>query len=283
MAFSATHYSLHNPNCTAYFLAVMNSLDIAPSDTVPEFDGSESAASLPQRPESRAESRTELAESKAGPIQAQVSPWLAPLLYRVAQSLLLPSYFGPIAVEGSETVPRSGPVILAPMHRSRWDAMMVPYVAGRYVTGRDVHFMVSANEMKSIQGFFVRGMGGFPVDTTRPGASSLRCGVNLLRQGRMMVVFPEGNIFRDGAVHPLKAGLARMALQAAESGEAVRVVPIGIRYSDPQVGWRSSVQIKVGQPLTTADFVGAKVKEASRLMTADLEAALNQLRSDLYD
>jgi 1-acyl-sn-glycerol-3-phosphate acyltransferase len=265
----------------------MNSLDVALSNTVSEFDGSESVSPLPQPTDSQPDS---LATSKAGavqassqaPIQAQVSPWMAPLLYRFAQSILLPSYFGPIAVEGSENVPRSGPVILAPMHRSRWDAMMVPYVSGRYVTGRDVHFMVSANEMKSIQGFFVKGMGGFPVDTTRPGASSLRCGVNLLRENRMMVVFPEGNIFRDGEVHPLKAGLARMALQAGEIGEAVKVVPIGIRYSDPEVGWRSSVSIKVGQPLTTADFAGVKIKDASRQMTVDLEASLNELRSALY-
>lgn len=256
----------------------MNSLDVAPSDTVSEFDGSESVSSLPQP--NRSESS--LAGPNAGPVQAQVSPWLAPLLYRVAQSFLLPTYFGPIDVEGSDHVPRSGPVILAPMHRSRWDAMMVPFVAGRYMTGRDVHFMVSANEMKSVQGWFVKGMGGFPVDTARPGASSLRCGVNLLRENRMMVVFPEGNIFRDGAVHPLKAGLARMAFQAAESGEAVQVVPIGIRYSDPQVGWRSSVSIKVGKPLTTAAFTGVKVKEASRQMTVDLEASLNELRSALY-
>lgn len=263
----------------------MNSLDVAPRNTVSEFDGSESVSSLPKPTDSQP-TDSSLVAAKAGaipaPIQAQVSPWLAPLLYRFAQSLLLPSYFGPIEVEGRENVPRSGPVILAPMHRSRWDAMMVPYVAGRYVTGRDVHFMVSANEMKSIQGFFVKGMGGFPVDTTRPGASSLRCGVNLLREGRMMVVFPEGNIFRDGEVHSLKAGLARMALQAGELGEAVRVVPIGIRYSDPEVGWRSSVTIKVGAPLTTADFAGVKIKEASRQMTADLEASLNGLRSALY-
>jgi 1-acyl-sn-glycerol-3-phosphate acyltransferase len=265
----------------------MNSLDVALSNTVSEFDGSESVSPLPQPTDSQPDS---LATSKAGavqassqaPIQAQVSPWMAPLLYRFAQSILLPSYFGPIEVEGSENVPRSGPVILAPMHRSRWDAMMVPYVSGRYVTGRDVHFMVSANEMKSIQGWFVKGMGGFPVDTTRPGASSLRCGVNLLRENRMMVVFPEGNIFRDGEVHPLKAGLARMALQAGEIGEAVKIVPIGIRYNDPDVGWRSSVRIKVGQPLTTANFAGVKIKDASRQMTVDLEASLNELRSALY-
>jgi 1-acyl-sn-glycerol-3-phosphate acyltransferase len=59
-------------------------------------------------------------------------------------------------------------------------------------------------------------------------------------------------------------------------------VPIGIRYSDPEVGWRSSVSIKVGQPLTTADFAGVKIKDASRQMTVDLEAALNELRSALY-
>jgi len=72
---------------------------------------------------------------------------------------------------------------------------------GRGVTGRDLRFMVSADEVRGIQGWF--DLGGFP--DKHPAITTLRH-ESLLQQGEMLVIFPEGNIFRDGSLHPLKLG-----------------------------------------------------------------------------
>ncbi len=217
--------------------------------------------------------------AKVVPVTSHVSPWLSHLAYPLGRYALLPLYFGQIEVVGQEHLPTAGPIILAPTHRSRWDAFMIPYVAGEDITGRQLRFMVSANEMKGPQGWFIRRFGGFPIDTQQPGISSLRHGVELLRRGETLVMFPEGNIFRDNCLHPLKPGLARLALQAESSqpGLGIKVVPININYSHPFQPWRCNVKISLGSPLQVENYSRPSTKQSAQQLTTDLEAAFKNL------
>ena len=115
--------------------------------------------------------------TKVAPVASRVSSWLAPLVYFLGRCFVLPSFFKRISVTGQENLPTSGPVILAPTHRSRWDALLIPATTGRGVTGRDLRFMVSIDEVKGIQGWFIRRLGGFPIDTKHPSITTLRHGV----------------------------------------------------------------------------------------------------------
>ncbi|NJN30573.1 MAG: 1-acyl-sn-glycerol-3-phosphate acyltransferase [Synechococcales cyanobacterium RM1_1_8] len=214
-------------------------------------------------------------------LKPYISPWLSALVYRFGKSLLLPYYFGSVTVLGQENMPESGPVILAPMHRSRWDAFMVPNVGGRFAIGREVHFMVTTDEMKSLQGWVIRRMGGFPIDTRRPSRESLRCAINLLREEKVLAVFPEGNIFKDGQVHPLKSGLSRMALQAANGGEVnIKVVPIGLHYDKPDVPLGSNAIIRVGKPLETHSYRDLPGRKAAEALNQDLTAVLERFQAE---
>jgi len=212
-------------------------------------------------------------------VSSQISPWLSPLLYSLGHRLVFPLYFGRIEIVGQGNLPTTGPAILAPTHRSRWDALLVPYATGRLATGRDPRFMVSSNETKGIQGWFVRRMGGFPVDPEHPTVGSLRHGVEILQQGEMLVIFPEGGIYRDGSLHPLKPGLARLALGAESShpGLGVKIVPIDIRYSQVFPSWGCDVNIRIGSPLQVADYNTGSVKQRAQQLTTALETALKQL------
>jgi len=213
-------------------------------------------------------------------VSSRVSPWLAPLLYTLGHRLVIPLYFRRIEITGQENIPITGPVILAPTHRARWDALLVPYATGRVATGRDLRFMVSLNEAnKGIQGWFIQHMGGFPIDPLHPSIAPLRHGVELLKQGKMLVIFPEGNYFRDGYLHPLKPGLARIALSAESShpGLGVKIVPISIRYSQAIPHWGCDVNIRIGSPLQAADYRTGSVKEKAQKLTNTLETALKQL------
>ncbi|XFA73296.1 1-acyl-sn-glycerol-3-phosphate acyltransferase [Thermosynechococcaceae cyanobacterium Okahandja] len=201
---------------------------------------------------------------------------LTPLMYRLAGDIVLRRYFRTIEVQGQQHLPRSGPVILAPTHRSRWDALIVPYVAGWRVTGRNLYFMVSHDEMLGFQGWVIGQCGGFAVNTQAPTVSALRTGVELLQQQQALVVFPEGNIFRDGQIHPLKPGLARLALQAAQRGTAVNIVPILLSYSQPYPRWGSHAKVVIGSPLSTQKYALDPPKIGAQRLTADLFTALQQ-------
>jgi len=216
-------------------------------------------------------------------VNSRFSPWLMPWVYPLGRHVVLPAYFGKIEVSGQENLPSEGPVILAPTHRSRWDALLVPYAAGRDITGHDLRFMVSADEVKGLQGWFIRRLGGFPIDPKRPAIASLRHGVELLENRESLVIFPEGGIFRDRQVHPLKPGLARLALQAEanQPGLDVKIVPISLHYSQAVPGWRSEVAIRIGEPLKASNYNLEQPKASAKNLTADLEASLQELSRQL--
>lgn len=214
---------------------------------------------------------------------SQCSPWLTPLAYFLGQHLLLPTYFQKILIKGQANIPRTGPVIIAPTHRARWDSLIVPLATGRSATGRDLHFMVTADEVTGIQGWFIRRLGGFAVNVRSPTISSLRHGIDLLRQNSMLVIYPEGGIFRDNEVHRLKPGLARLAVQAEATSEnlGVQILPLSIRYSTPYANWWSRVEVNIGQPLPVASYLQ---KDAQRTSPSDrLKTTAQALTADLAD
>ena len=216
--------------------------------------------------------------SSENSIDSRINPWLLSLLYPLAR-IILPAYFGSMTVTGKENLPRKGPFIIAPTHRSRWDAIIVPFVAGRYGTGNDLHFMVMANEMKGLQGWFIRNCGGFPVNLKHPGISSLRYGIELLQRGESMVLFPEGGIFRDRIIHRLKPGLARIALQAETNcpGLGIQVIPMSVSYSQELPGRGCNIDVCIGSPLHVADYCAGTTKQMAHHLTTDLTVALQNL------
>lgn len=217
--------------------------------------------------------------AREGAVTPHFSPWLLRLAYPLGCHVLLPTYFSTIQVTGREHLPSQGPVILAPTHRSRWDALLVPYAAGWHVTGRHLRFMVTADEVQGFQGSLIRRFGGFPIDPNGPAIASLRLGIEILRRRETLVLFPEGGIFRDQGVHSLKPGLARLALQVEcnQPNLGTQIVPMSLRYSEPFPKWGCDVRIDIGQALPVAHYCGESSKEAARRLTADLEVALRHL------
>ncbi|MEN9869619.1 MAG: hypothetical protein RLZZ171_602 [Cyanobacteriota bacterium] len=223
---------------------------------------------------------TSLNPEKTDELNSRISPWLAKLLYPLGCYLVIPGFFGKIEIFGQEHIPRQDPVIVAPTHRSRWDAFIVPYALGRLVSGRDLRFMVSVNEVKGIQGWVIRHMGGFPVDTERPQLNSVRHSIELLQSNQeMLVIFPEGGIFNDYQIHPLKRGVAAIALQAETDKltRGVKILPVGIRYSQPYPTWGSDVRVDIGVPLTVKEYYGKSLRQSSQKLTAALQESLEKL------
>lgn len=233
-------------------------------------------------------STVNLNADKADELNSRVSPWLSKILYPLGCYLVIPGFFGKIEISGQENIPLKEPVIVAPTHRSRWDAFIVPYAVGRLVSGRDLRFMVSANEVKGIQGWIIRRMGGFPVDTDRPQMSSVRHSVELLKLNQeMLVIFPEGGIFNDYKIHPLKRGVASIALQAEtqvetqaetdKSERGVKILPVGIRYSQPYPTWGTDVRVDIGSPLAVGEYYEKSLRQSSQKLTQALQESLEKL------
>jgi 1-acyl-sn-glycerol-3-phosphate acyltransferase len=215
-------------------------------------------------------------------ITSHIAPWLINLVYPLGAFLVIPFYFGKINISGQENIPSSGAVIVAPTHRSRWDALLVPYATGRLVSGRDLYFMVSANEMKGIQGCLVRRLGGFPVNTSHPGLGTFRHSFELLCRGEMVVIFPEGGIVRSSKIQALKEGVARIALEVAstQANSPIKILPLSIKYHQPIPGRGCDVQIKIGSCLNVLEYHRNSLKKDTVTLTQDLENSLKQLHEN---
>ena len=139
--------------------------------------------------------------------------------------------------------------------------------------------MVSADEMKGVQGWFVRRLGGFAIDTNKPGIGSIRHSVDLLHQGEMLTIYPEGNIFQDGTLHPLKKGLTRIAMQAVslKPDLDLKIIPISLHYEHPQPKFRDRVSVQLGQPLQVQDYQQFSNKTGAEKLHQDLTRSLETL------
>ncbi|MDJ0649258.1 MAG: lysophospholipid acyltransferase family protein [Xenococcaceae cyanobacterium MO_188.B19] len=222
---------------------------------------------------------SDINKSKELSLNSRVSPWLANLLYPLGCKVVLPLFFDQIKVTGQENIPEDGSVIVAPTHRSRWDALIVPYAVGKLATGRDLRFMVSSQEVKGLQGWFIRRMGGFPVDTERPGMESLCHTVDLLREEEMIVIFPEGGIFREPKVQNLKRGVALMSLQVQSEHPAnkVEILPVSVRYNQTYPSWGTKVSVDIGSPINVQDYVTESLRRGSQKLTKELFERLKDL------
>lgn len=216
-------------------------------------------------------------------LESDVSPWTTSLLYPLGSRIVLPLYFDSIRVVGQENLPDDGPLLIAPTHRSRWDGLVVGHCLGHPATGRDLRYMVSVNEMSGLQGWLIRQFGGFSVDPDAPSVAALRHGVDLLLNDGTLVIFGEGDIFYKRTVDYIKPGLARIALQAQKkavrqcSDTPVRILPVGLYYSEIRPTRGSSVEIRFGSTLNVKNYLNVSTKQAAAQITNDLTTSLNQL------
>ncbi|MCP9849000.1 1-acyl-sn-glycerol-3-phosphate acyltransferase [Cyanobium sp. Morenito 9A2] len=208
-----------------------------------------------------------------------VNPWLAPIAVLLAQDGPLASFFSALTVLGPEHLPHNGPVLLAPTHRARWDALLLSSFAGQRVSGRHCRFMVTLTEMQGLQGWFLTRLGCFPVDQGRPGTAPLRYAVDLLAQGQQVVMFPEGHIRRTDEPIRLHQGLARLAVLARSQGLDVPVVPVGLGYSTSPPCWRGQGAICFGTALRVRGEGRTAVRDLNERLSLAMQSAEEAARA----
>jgi 1-acyl-sn-glycerol-3-phosphate acyltransferase len=157
--------------------------------------------------------------------------------------------FGPGRVEGLENVPRDGAVLVVANHCSNLDPLFVGWAVG-HRTGRILHFMAK-DEMNHwpVIGFLARSAGVFFVRRGEGDRGAQRLAFELLEEGRMIGVFPEGTRSRDGQLRDGRAGAALLAIRTG-----VRILPVGVSGTHRQFAtWlprRNRITIRIGQPFS---------------------------------
>jgi 1-acyl-sn-glycerol-3-phosphate acyltransferase len=145
---------------------------------------------------------------------------------------------------GTENVPASGPVLLAPNHFSQMDH----FFCGVYLR-RKLRFMAKSQLFGPplLTQIFAHG-GVFPVRRGHHDEEAFKTAYTILDRGGVILVYAEGGRSRSRNLGQPRPGIGRIAL---ESG--VPVVPVAIHGSAGVRGWRKlrfpKVTVQFGEPL----------------------------------
>jgi 1-acyl-sn-glycerol-3-phosphate acyltransferase len=200
-------------------------------------------------------------------------------LYAVVRGLLVPflRLWFRMHVSGAEHIPKEGPAIVAPNHKSFWDSFFIGIC-----TRRHLRYMGKTELFEGPKGRLLVRLGAFPVRRGQSDEDALETARTILRQGGLLALFPEGTRVRDPDElgHP-KRGAGRLAL---ESGAPL--VPAAITGTDHlfagPIPKPKRVQVAFSEPIPVSELV-ATPEAAGELVESTLwpevEHEFRRLRS----
>jgi len=189
-------------------------------------------------------------------------------------------------VVGVENFPRSGPVIVCPNHSATLDPPMVPAFVPR---GDSWSMAKSEYFSRAHLAFIFRQYHAFPVVRHTADRSALRRAFDLLRDGHVLVMYPEGTRVESGVLANPEPGAGFIAQKAGCPVIAVGLT--GTRDCLPKgAHWprRTRVTITFGKPFLVAtkrpDGTRVSHQEASdAIMTAIAELLPPEQRGEFSD
>lgn len=169
---------------------------------------------------------------------------------------------------GKENVPTEGGFVIACTHTGYVDIFNL----AASIYPREIHFMGKKELFNSkALGWFLTKLNAFPVDRKNPGPSVIKIPRKLIKEGKIVGIFPSGT--RTDESTNLKAGAVTIAqLSNAQIVPAAYIGPSGMKG----VFKRQKAYLIFGKPFTVE--AGKEAREES---VKYLEAELTRLTAEL--
>jgi 1-acyl-sn-glycerol-3-phosphate acyltransferase len=180
-----------------------------------------------------------------------------------------------LRARGLEHLPEGG-FVLAANHTSNFD----PWALGiPLLPKRQLRFMAKSELFNPLLAPLLRAGGAFKVRRGEGDVEAVRTAVELVNEGEIVVMFPEGTRRRKGLrkKHVARAhtGAARIAL-----GAKAPLVPAAIKGTD-RLSRLGPLRVAYGEPLDLSDLDGVDMKAASETATERLMARIDELYATL--
>ena len=171
--------------------------------------------------------------------------------------------------EGVENIPPDEGVIIASNHRSYAD----PVLLTMYMK-RPVRYMAKEELFENkLFGSFITMLGAFPVKRGAGDMKVIEDSAAILKEGKNLVIFPEGTRSKENKVGKGKSGVAMIAAMAGAD-----VLPVGICFEGEKLRFRTKLTVKIGKVIPYEEIA---VKETSarelRPVRMKIMAAIRQL------
>lgn len=191
--------------------------------------------------------------------------------YWVTKILYLILYH--VTYEGQEKVPAAGGYLIVANHRFLKDPLLLAHGLRR-----QVYFM---GKKEFFQNPFLRviftWLGVFPVDRGSGDMGAIGRGVELVRQGKLVGLFPEGTRNRAGGPMKPKSGAAFIARQTGAD-----IIPCGLIFQEGSRGFRARITVRYGDPIPyeslgfTDEASPSSLRKASKIIMGEVNKLLGE-------
>ncbi|MHB8896059.1 MAG: lysophospholipid acyltransferase family protein [Candidatus Geothermincolia bacterium] len=205
--------------------------------------------------------------------------------------------------EGADNVPQEGGAIIVSNHRSYADPLVIGYCVDRFVNfaaGSHLYLVPGSEHLFRLVGFFKMNIYGGDA-----GDASLSEGAQLLRNGELIGIFPEGiesfmHVYSASKIATFKTGFAKLALE-----NKVPIIPVAIAASEEKqmlpklpgklvsgfvkhpdakngielITYRH-VTCRIGKPLDLSPFYG---EEETKNVIDEIAGKVRRVITKLYD
>lgn len=169
-------------------------------------------------------------------------------ILRVLIWLLSKIYFR-LETIGAENLPREGGVLLVPNHASNLDPTTI--ACG---LPRQVHFLAKEELFVGALGKILLSVNSHPLKRSGIDRGAIRLCRDILKQGHVLMIFPEGQRTKTGELLPPKPGAALIAAQArvplvpAYIQGSLEAMPTGSKWIKPR-----KIRVFIGKPFLLED------------------------------
>lgn len=167
--------------------------------------------------------------------------------YRFGRAVVYPVFrwLHCLKIEGRENIPDSGAYILASNHTSISD----PFFLGT-IFKKQIFFMGKIELFKvPVLGKVLKWCGAFAVDRGKGDMNAISKAEDLIKDGNILGIFPEGTRYKEGAPRKAKSGIAYIAMDTNAD-----ILPVSI-YRDGAYSLFKKTTVRIGKLLKYDDLV----------------------------
>lgn len=196
---------------------------------------------------------------------------------RLLLEVVIRLYFR-LEVHGRENIPRRGPFIISPIHRSYLDTPVIGAAIWRLMRYMGAEKMWTNRQL----GWFLTAMGGFPVQRGAADREALKAALAVVERGEPLVMFPEGTRQSGPVVSEMFDGPAYVSCRTG-----VPIIPVGLGGTERAMpkGKKYILPVKmvvvIGEPI--APPPKKESGRVSRNGVRELTVTLGERIQDLFD
>ncbi len=190
-------------------------------------------------------------------------------------------YFNRIEVNGFENLPKDGAIIYAPNHQNAFlDAIIIAVLSREPVS-----FFTRADVFRPPFLWLLDALNMLPILRRKDGFSKaaqneqiFAASVNLLLEGKPLMIFPEAYHGYPYFLRTLSKGTARVALQAQmKSDRPIYIVPVGLNFFRRHRP-RFKLIVNYGKAINIQNFLAYYKEHKGRTLTAVRDKMTKELK-----